>query len=141
MLWLLTLHIAALLIWSAGLIYLPLLIAGTRNDSLALGCAPANADSIARWLFTRVASPAAAVAIVAGSLVFLVNGTTDLWLMVKLTLVTLLVVAHAFSGLLVIRLEAGKSVVRASYVLLAGVLLLLAAVLWLVLAKPVWGWS
>ncbi len=141
MLWLLTLHIAALLIWAAGLIYLPLLIAGTRSDSLALGGAPANADSIARWLFTRVASPAAAVAIVAGSAVFLVNGTTDLWLMAKLTLVTLLVVAHAFSGLLVIRLEAGKPVVNASYILLVGVLVLSAAILWLVLAKPVWGWS
>ncbi|SDU38396.1 CopD family protein [Halopseudomonas salegens] len=141
MLWLLTLHIAALLIWAAGLVYLPLLIAGTRRDSLDLGGAPTNADSIARWLFTRMASPAAAVAIVAGSAVFLINGTTDLWLMAKLSLVTLLVVAHALGGFLVIRLEAGKSVVSASYTLLASVLLLLAAILWLVLAKPVWGWS
>ena len=141
MLWLLTLHIAALLVWAAGLIYLPVLIAGTHTDSLALGDSPASADSIARWVFTRIASPAAALAIVAGSAVFLVNGTTDLWLMAKLTLVTLLVVAHAFSGLLVIRLEAGKSVVPASRVLLVSVLLLMAAILWLVLAKPVWGGS
>ena len=62
----------------------------------------AQADSLSRFVFTRISTPAALAAIVAGTLVFLVDYTVDGWLVAKLTLVSLLAVAHTLAGLLIL---------------------------------------
>ncbi|MCC5868336.1 MAG: CopD family protein [Gammaproteobacteria bacterium] len=139
MLWLLVIHIAAVLFWCASLLYLPALIAGTSAGRTHIDPTPKRHDSAARFVFTHIATPAALLAIVAGSVVFLLNRTTDGWLIAKLTLVSGLVIAHSLIGLLVMRAEEeeGKRVVPWCWVLAISVCVLTLAIVWTVLAKPV----
>lgn len=138
MLGFLLLHVISVLFWAASLLYLPALIAGriTRDEKIREPRVPY--DSISRAVFTWVATPSALVAVISGTLVFAVSYTTDPWLIVKLTLVTLLVICHTLAGLLILRAEAenGKPVVR--WCVLLGVVsgLLMLVILWVVLSKP-----
>ena len=140
MLWLLTLHIIALVFWAAALLYMPALIAARRAHHLPVQ-APANPfNSIERFVFTRVATPAALVAIMAGTLVFVVDRTLDLWLIIKLSLVAVLVLCHVAVGWLVLRVERGGTpLVPACIALALFSLALFGLILWLVLAKPTTG--
>lgn len=154
MVWLLILHIAALLMWCASLIYLPVLVA-IAPRARASFVEPSRAlPTIERFVFTHVATPFALLAIVAGTLVFVINNITHPWLILKLTLVVALVISHALIGLLLMRTElhiahggVGNSRTGlparfrySSYGLLAAVCGLIAAILWLVLAKPALEW-
>ena len=138
MLWVLVLHIIALLLWSGTLLYLPPLLAASSPSRVELVESPTNHASMARFVHTHVATPAALLAIISGTAVFLIDGTVEVWLMAKLTLVTGVVVCHALTGLLILRAErfaGGRTGLWAW--LLAGVLcLLMIAIIWLVLAKP-----
>ncbi len=138
MLWILVLHIAALLFWGACLLYLPALIAGVTRDNSAIEENPDPFDSLTRFVFTRVATPAALLAIIAGSLVFVVDHTITVWLIAKLTLVVGLVFVHTGLGLLVLRLEARNGKPLRSWCLVAGLTAasLMALIIWIVLAKP-----
>lgn len=138
MLWFLVLHIAALVFWGACLLYLPALIAGAAQDSSAIKEPPDPFDSIARFVFTRVATPAALLAIFAGSLVFVVDHTVTVWLIAKLTLVVGLVFVHTLLGMLVLRLEARNGKPLRLWCLLLGLCAcaLMAGIIWIVLAKP-----
>lgn len=138
MLWFLVIHILALLIWAGALLYLPALIAlsgGHRDQTFEL---PGDIISLPRFVFTRIATPFGLFAIIAGTWVFIMNGTTDVWLIAKLTVVTLLVMSHAAVGLLIIRLESGSDKPLRPWCLLVGltVVLLESLIVWLVLAKP-----
>ncbi len=138
MLWFLVLHIIALVFWIASLLYLPALVAGHegRRSPVEVRVNPHN--SIERFVFTRIATPAALLAIIAGTLVFVVDRTVDGWLVIKLTVVTALVVCHVGVGLLILRMEQGEDrPLRGWCVLAAGaVITLFSLILWLVLAKP-----
>ena len=140
MLWLLTLHIITLVFWAAALLYMPALIAARGAHHLPVQ-APANPfNSIERFVFTRVATPAALVAIMAGTLVFVVDRTLDPWLIIKLSLVAVLVVCHVALGWLVLRVERGGTpLVPACIALALFSLVLFGLILWLVLAKPAAG--
>ena len=143
MVWFLLAHMAALLIWSAALLYLPLLVGTSVGASPAIDQQSTPYDSIGRFLFTRIATPAALVAIITGTIVFLINHTVDVWLIVKLTLVTALVLAHTLAGLLVLREEKlGKQrhIRLLSLALTTFLCLLMAAIVWVVLAKPSMEW-
>lgn len=141
MLWFLLLHIVAVLFWAASLLYLPALITGrvTRDEKIKEPQTPY--DSISREVFTYIATPAALIAIIAGTLVFIIDYTVDPWLIVKLTLVALLVVCHTLAGLLILRAESenGKPVVR--WCVLLGVVSasLILGIVWTVLSKPLVG--
>lgn len=139
MLLLLTLHIMTLLVWIGCLFYLPGLLAGRRSGSHPFEEPPRPYDSLSRLLFTRVATPAAIAAIIAGTLVFVADRNASLWLLLKLTLVTLLVMAHALLGLLVLRTESesDRPVRPWCWLFLALLSVLVLTILWLVLAKPV----
>lgn len=144
MLWFLTLHIIALLLWAAALLYMPALIAARGAHHLPVQ-APANPfNSIERFIFTRVATPAALAAIMAGTLVFVVDRTITPWLIIKLSLVAALVGCHVAVGWLVLRVERGGTpLVPLCIALVLTSLLLFGLILWLVLAKPAlggWGW-
>lgn len=138
MLWLLSLHITALLVWAAALFYLVILLIGVDGKPFIPSDSLRHFDSLERFVYTQVASPAALAAIVAGSLVFWVNNTVTFWLVAKLTVVTLLAATHAAMGLLVLRREretlAGLRSI--GYLLALWVSVLLGIILWLVLAKP-----
>jgi len=136
----LALHIAALLFWIAALVYLPVLIIGRQAQKLELEESSPRYDSIARFVFTQIASPVAIVAIISGTAVFLLNRTIDPWLIAKLTLVALLVVGHCLMGLLVIRLESDRARPLRLWctLLLVFYCLIATTITWLVLAKPAW---
>jgi protoporphyrinogen IX oxidase len=140
MLWVLVLHIMAVLFWAAGLLYLPLLLAaaGAGTGRAMLARLPEHHDSVGRFVFTHIATPAALLAIITGTAVFLIDRTVEFWLIVKLTVVTALVLAHVVAGLLVLRVEgADADPRRGGFWALAGVLaLLMVTIVWLVLAKP-----
>jgi len=139
MLWMLSLHIAALLFWSAGLLYVTAVMAGNQRELPSIPePLPGPHASLERFVFTHIATPAALLAIIAGTLVFLINNTVAVWLLVKLTLVSALAVCHVLVGILIIWDEAEEHrPVRLLSVLFAvAISLLLIIVLWVVLAKP-----
>lgn len=142
MLWVLTLHIIALLLWAAALLYMPALIAARSAHHLPVQ-EPVNPfDSIERFVFTRIATPAALAAIMAGTLVFVIDRTIDPWLIIKLSLVAALTVCHVAIGWLVLRVERGGTpLVPVCIALGLASLTLFGLILWIVLAKPaVGGW-
>lgn len=138
--WLLLLHIAALLSWCATLLYLPALIAASRATAEDEPFSRARVP-LTRQVFTLLATPAALLAIASGTLLFLVGGILGAWLILKLTGVAVMVVCHVLLGVLVLRLEDDPQ--RAVAPACAGLGLLaalaIAAVVWLVLAKPFQG--
>ena len=138
MLWLLVLHIIALLFWAAALLYLPALIAAVDTRRAEVTESPAHHASLARFIHTHLAAPAALVAIISGTAIFLLDRTMEVWLVAKLTLVTGMVICHAFTGWLILRAERGAAR-RAgvwAWCLAVALCLLMAGIVWLVLAKP-----
>ncbi len=141
MLWFLLLHIIAFTAWCASLLYLPALIAGIHTEQIQI-VEPGNQyGSVARFVFTYIATPAALVAIISGTLVFLLNRTIEVWLIAKLTLVTGLVVGHAMAGLLLLHTQdrSTKPVRRWCRMLSAVLCVLMLAIIAVVLAKPMAG--
>lgn len=138
MLWFLLLHIVALITWCASLLYLPALIAGIHTEQIQIVEPRHKYGSVARFVFTHITTPAALVAIISGTLVFLFNRTIEVWLIAKLTLVTGLVVGHTLAGLLLLHTQVRNTKpVRRWCWMLSGVLcVLMLAIIWVVLAKP-----
>ena len=136
MAWLKGAHIATLALWCACLFYLPALLNEVRQ---AKGeAAHRRARIMARGTFVMVASPAAVLAIITGTILVVLAGAGGLWLVVKLTLVALMVVFHLQCGKLITALDDLKRL-RSSARLLALLIypaLLIPGVLWMVLGKP-----
>ncbi len=135
MLWILVLHIIAVMCWCAAQLYLPALIAGISQVSSMQVVIP---RSLPRFVFTRIATPAALIAIISGTVIFALNRTLEVWLIVKLGLVAALVITHTLSGWLVLHAEvnSGAKVVLVCRVLGVVLVALMAAIIWTVLAKP-----
>jgi len=133
---LLGLHITGLVVWCGALLYLPALIA--VGPSRAQGVGPRRGVGLNRLAFTAIATPAALFAIVTGSLLFLLDRTLGVWLILKLTAVTGMVICHVLYGVLLLRQEGNPRESAALPCTLLGTLstLLIGTVLWLVLAKP-----
>jgi uncharacterized membrane protein len=128
------LHFATLICWCGSLLYLPALIASSARQNGALAGASLN-----RSIFTLIATPAALLAIGSGSALFLQEQRFGNWLVAKLTLVALLVCGHALCGVLLLRAERyphDAALTLPGSLLGAVLTLLVAAILWLVLAKP-----
>lgn len=138
MIWFLVLHIITLIFWCAALLYLPALIAGVHSRSTAIEEPAHRYGSVARFVFTTIATPAALLAITSGTLVFLLNRTVEVWLIGKLTLVTGLVVAHTFAGVLLLQTQtySNKPIARRCRLLSAVLWCLMIGIVWVVLAKP-----
>lgn len=134
--WLLVVHISAILLWSASLLYLPALIVGGKSGrvdfehrhSLALG----------RTLFTLIVTPAAMLAIVTGTAIFITAHVTSLWLVLKLTLVSGLVICHSLLGWMILRVghDAGKKTIPMCVSLATASMLFIVAIVTVVLMKP-----
>lgn len=134
MLWLLLLHISAVICWCGSLLYLPALIAG----SFSVG-EERKHQALTFKVFSRIATPAALIAIISGTALFLTGGIIDRWLMVKLTLVVILVLCHALTGWILIRTEQApdkNSLVLPCAVIGIIVTMSIPAIVWIVLTKP-----
>jgi len=138
MLWVLGLHICALLFWCGTLLYLPVVICNAPGAETHR-----SFNKVERFLFTQVATPAALLAIMSGTIVFVINGTVDSWLIAKLTVVTGLVVCHCLVGSQILQAEAAlplgsgidKPFGRRCRVLAVVIGILITTIIGLVLAK------
>lgn len=132
-------------VWTASALYVPMVLLNhsrhhQRQSATEAGFSdsPRGIDSIARFVFTHVATPAAIISITAGTAVFLINQSHHFWLLAKLTLVTFLCIGQALLGLLIIRAERGqfKYVAPFSWLAIVVFSLLMIAIVWIVLGKP-----
>jgi uncharacterized membrane protein len=130
------LHFIALIGWCGALLYLPALIAaGTRSSEVLFY---RDHTHLTRMVFTLVATPAALLAIGSGTLLFMRESVFDPWLILKLSAVAGMVLCHALCGVLILRIERIPEQAIGRHCLGIGALIvtLIAATLWLVLAKP-----
>jgi len=136
--WLKLLHISAVVVWCGALLYLPALIAAATTAPSAARDVQPRWSSLPRRVFIGLATPAALLAIVSGTLIFVSQGLLAPWLIFKLGGVGLLVLGHGACGLLVLRSERGQR--RGVRLACQGILILtvlcLLGIAWLVLRKP-----
>ena len=133
--WLKAVHILALMVWCAGLLALPGLFV---HRSRLSDPAAAELHRLTRTLFIRVASPAAFVAVVAGTGLLFLREVFTTWMMLKLVVVGVLVVIHIRSGHLILNLFAphGSFAAWRRWALTGATVCTIAGILTLVLAKP-----
>lgn len=136
MAWLKALHIATLLIWCAGLFYLPGLFAAhpglkSRQEFRRLRI-------ITRVTFVAITSPAAVVAILSGTALVYATGAHGAWMALKLAAVSLMVFFHLYCGRVLAQLGNAPAARSAAVhlLLLLPPTLLVPTVFWLVLGKP-----
>lgn len=134
------LHIASLLCWSAALVGLPVLLhhyrrARTQSDYTEYRL-------ITHYGYIAFASPAAVVAISAGTVLIFLADVYDPWLLIKLAFVAGMVLVHAWLGHLILKSgETGGSYkMPPPLISLPLVLTQIAVILWLALAKPDLAW-
>lgn len=135
-LWLKFIHVSAIAIWSAGLISLPMLLARRRanmDDDRRL-----RLQALVRFTYVAVTSPAAFLAVASGTALVFARQTFVVWFSVKLALVAGLVLLHALTGLVIIRLfREGERYGLARSIAATGITVsLIGAIVALVLAKP-----
>ena len=128
-------HIAALIVWCAGLLVVPMIYVrrnGLRGEPLH------ELHRFARSLFIQIMSPAAFVAVVAGTLLIFLRDVFTVWMALKFVAVGVLVGFHLRQGYIILHLfEPGGSYARwRQYVTTGSTVSAIIAVLLLVLAKP-----
>lgn len=136
MTWLKFLHLAALILWLAGLLYLPAML--WAHHSVRDQQDFARIRMASRFVYMGLVSPAALIAVSAGTALLFVGDALYGWMFLKLAFVGLLVFAHMQYGHVLAHLadqEARAPTLRVKAIALA-VLVATAAILWLVLAKP-----
>ena len=138
MAWLMGLHIVPLLIWSAGLFYVPALCS---VDSRQFDRAAMRRIRVqTRFIFVAITSPAAVLTIVSGGILVYARDASGEWFAAKLTVVALMAMFHGFCGHMLAQLghegRRNKRFKSLNLGVLAVPSLLIPIVLWLVLAKP-----
>jgi len=135
-LWLKILHVAAISIWCAGLIGLPVLYLQRAHvgeqDRLH------RLQQLVRFFYVALISPAAFIAIGSGIALIFAAGTFVPWFAAKLFLVGGLVIIHILLGLVVIRLFDNEQIYPVwRYLAMTTLTLpLITAILVVVLVKP-----
>lgn len=134
-------HIAGVLVWMAGLFYLPAILLAHRAELTEGGLVRLRRSS--RFAFTAIISPAAILAIGAGAALLLVADALHGWMFLKLLAVFALTIAHLQFGSLLRRHEARAFAPSSSFVygLYGGAATAAGIVLWLVLAEPAVSYS
>ncbi|GGI90276.1 CopD family protein [Legionella impletisoli] len=134
--WLLLLHIATMIGWCGFLLYMPALISISAGQGI-----PFEAKEqviLPRLFFTHILTPIALIAIISGTFIFVQQNTIAMWLMAKLSLVSVLVMIHAFNGWLILKMESKSQKNLNRLCLLTGIVtfLFITAIISLVLLKP-----
>jgi len=132
-------HISALVVWCAGLVALPILLHFYgRSDTHRTQTGFERLRHLTHYSYIGVLSPAAVIAIAAGTgLIFLME-LVDIWLLAKLVAVAGMALIHAWLGHVTSEIGHGGGHYRLPPTLLVLWLLfpLMGVVLFLVLAKP-----
>lgn len=132
------LHIAAIAVWAAGLLYLPGLFAahpqsaGSEVDFRRL-------RKQTRVVYVALMSPAAVIAVISGTVLVFLAAALGGWIVLKLAAVTGMVLLHVYMGRLLGILLLQPHLRRPSthLLLLVPAVLLIATVVTLVSWKPV----
>lgn len=137
MVWLMALHISALTVWCAALLYLPVVFSVDYQASKA---ASKRLRVMSRFAFVGLASPAAVLAILSGSGLAWLTQAGGSWLAAKLAVVALMAGFHVYCGRLLSLLghegpQKRQRRATTAWLILVPVVLI-PTVLWLVLAKP-----
>ena len=133
-------HIAALALWCAGLLALPLILSqyepGFSRDRFL------TIRHYTHLTYTVGLTPAAVVAVVSGTWLIFLRDALEPWMFAKLVLVAGLVALHAWAGHVLDAVAETPGEHRAPHAALplGLALLLMLAILSLVLAKPDLGW-
>lgn len=130
------LHLAALILWCAGLLALPLLLA--RHDPHQPQSTYTRLRLLTDASFRLVMTPAAVVAIAAGTALVFAREVYQPWMLAKLAVVGLLVCLHAWQGVLVTKMgeTAGQHPSPGTVRPISLAIGLMSVVLLLVLGKP-----
>ncbi len=129
-------HIVAICVWCAGLLVLPSIY--FRRNNLH-GRELHDLHRFARVVFINITSPAAFVAVIAGTALIFLRDAFTIWMALKLVAVGALVIVHLRMGHVILKLyDPGGRYARWRQVAAKAVTLAaIIAILWLVLAKPV----
>lgn len=129
-------HLAAIALWSGGLLALPFLF--WQRRALAAGAELDRLHRIVRLVYVELTSPAAFVAIASGTGLIFLQATFEEWFSIKMVLVGIMAMLHVVAGLVVHGLFSPKGRFgRVSFITLSGTYaVLIVAILWVVLAKP-----
>jgi uncharacterized membrane protein len=129
-------HLGAIALWSGGLIALPFLF--WQRRTLAPGLDLDRLHRITRLVYVELASPAAFVAIASGTALIFLQATFAEWFSLKMVLVGIMSMLHVVAGLVLMQLFLPRGKFgRLSYVaLMSAYVVVIAAILWIVLAKP-----
>jgi uncharacterized membrane protein len=92
-------HIAAMLCWCAGLVALPLLLMSYGHARRQVRYSEFRL--LTHYGYVAFATPAAVIAVVAGTALIFAAGVFDLWLIAKLAFVSFMALAHAWLGHLI----------------------------------------
>jgi protoporphyrinogen IX oxidase len=130
------LHLAAIALWSGGLIALPFLFWQRRG--LAAGAELDRLHRVTRLVFVELTSPAAFIAIGSGTILIFLQATFAEWFSLKMVFVGIMAMLHVVAGLVMAQLYLPDGrFSRFSYLTLTtAYVLVIAAILWIVLAKP-----
>ena len=132
-------HIAALAVWCAGLIALPVILqAYGRSPAVHTQPGFATFRLLSHRAYTRLVTPAAVIAIAAGTALIFLGHLRAPWLWAKLAAVAGMVLVHAWLGHVIAQAgeAAGGYRLPSPLPALLGAVALMAATLWLVLARP-----
>ncbi|MEQ3631078.1 MAG: DUF2269 family protein, partial [Sulfitobacter sp.] len=94
-------HIAALILWCAGLLALPLML--SRHDPAGTAAEYSRIRRATHTTYAILVTPAAVVAVVAGTWLIFFREAFVPWLYAKLLFVAALAAAHAWIGHLVVQ--------------------------------------
>jgi uncharacterized membrane protein len=133
------LHITGLVLWCGGLFALPSMLAW--HDP-AIGQADYRRIRRAtHYTYTFAVTPAAVIAVIAGTWLILIREVYEPWLFLKLAFVALLVAIHGWVGHIIVGVAetAGTHRPPSPALPTAGLLFTVVAILALVLGKPEFG--
>lgn len=129
-------HIATIALWAGGLVVLPYLF--WQRRLLAAGPELERLHRVTRFVYVAMTSPAAFVAIGSGTALIFLESTFRESFTLKMLLVGIMVMLHVTAGLVAMRVFApgGRFGPRSCVALTGAYLVLIAAILWVALAKP-----
>jgi putative membrane protein len=133
------LHIIGLVVWCAGLIALPIIIqAYGRPASVRTQSGYSEFRLLTHRAYVELVTPAAVIAVGAGTVLIFMEEIRDPWMMAKLAAVAGMAICHAWIGHMVSMTGERNGTYRlpSPIPVLCGAVGLMGMVLWLVLAKP-----
>ncbi|CAD6533022.1 CopD family protein [Paraburkholderia metrosideri] len=129
-------HLAAIALWSGGLIVLPFLF--WQRRALTTGPELDRLHRITRLVYVELTSPAAFVAIASGTALIFLQATFVEWFSLKMVLVGIMAMLHVVAGLVMLNLflPNGHFSRLSGIALMSAYLVVIVAIIWIVLAKP-----